>query len=310
LRIVFLATAEFAVPSLRELVAAGYTVVAVVTAPDKPAGRGKQLGQSPVKTAALELGIPLLQPEKLKDPEFLAALGAYKPDLNVVVAFRMLPEVVWAMPPLGSVNLHGSLLPKYRGAAPIHWAIAGGETETGVTTFFLKHEIDTGDLILQRALPIGPNDTTGDIYPRLAALGAALIVETCSAIQAQNPPRTPQIAKGPMPHAPKLNPDNTAINWDLPANQVHNFIRGMSPSPCAHTRLEGIYTRIYRTAPATPPLPDFPSGALALGPAGELLAACATGWVEILELQLEGKKRVSARDYLNGNRGKLPLSIG
>jgi len=302
MRLVFFGTAEFAVPCLESLVKAGHTVLAVVTAPDKPAGRGYELKGSPVKEAALKLGLTLLQPEKLKAPDFLAQLAALAPELQVVVAFRMLPEVVWAAPPLGTLNVHGSLLPKYRGAAPIHWAVALGESETGVTTFFLKHEVDTGDLIFQQRTPIGPAETTGDVYNRLMALGAALLAKTLAAIEAGTAPALPQVYSSDLPHAPKITTENSKADFLKTAEEVRNHIRGMYPFPCAWATLGGTYMKLHAAQVAavdTDELPHKGPGHL-VGHQQHLLVRCADTWLELTEVQPEGKKRMSGASYING----------
>ncbi len=232
-------TPDFAVASLHRLLSAGCQVVAVVTAPDRPSGRGLHLTPSPVKKAAEAANLPVLQPEKLRDPAFLEQLASFEADLQVVVAFRMLPEVVWAMPTIGTFNLHGSLLPQYRGAAPINWAIINGETETGVTTFFIEKEIDTGQMIFQDTEPIYPADTAGALHDRLMERGANLVVKTVQAIEAGDYPRTPQPTAEIMKPAPKLNRETTEINWNQPALTIRNFVRGLSPYPTAWTLMNG-----------------------------------------------------------------------
>jgi len=231
LRIVFMGTPEFAVPSLRALVAGGYNVVAVVTTPDKPAGRGQKLHQSEVKLAALELGLPVLQPEKLKAPEFVEAMQALKPDLGIVIAFRMLPEVIWAMPRLGTFNLHASLLPQYRGAAPINWAVINGETETGVTTFLLNHEIDKGAIIAQVRVPILPEDNVGTMYDKLMHTGTALVTETVDRIAAGDiqPMEQTGIDESRLHPAPKIFKEDCRIDWSWEGRRIVNFVRGLSP---------------------------------------------------------------------------------
>ncbi|MFN3316928.1 MAG: methionyl-tRNA formyltransferase, partial [Raineya sp.] len=235
MRIIFMGTPEFAVPSLQVLVENGYNIVGVVTAPDKPAGRGKQMQVSEVKQYALSQNLPILQPEKLKSPDFLAELQALKADLQVVVAFRMLPEVVWAMPPIGTFNLHASLLPKYRGAAPINWAIINGETETGVTTFFLQHEIDTGNIIFQEKEPISPTDTAGSLYQRLMHKGAKLVLKTVQTIEKGDVQTFPQV--GEITHAPKIFRETCQIDWNKTSTEIYNFVRGLAPYPAAWTTL-------------------------------------------------------------------------
>jgi methionyl-tRNA formyltransferase len=246
LRIVFMGTPEFAVASLDALVQAGCNIVAVITAPDKPAGRGMKLQESAVKKYAVEKGLPLLQPEKLKNPQFLETLRNLRADLQVVVAFRMLPEVVWNMPPMGTINVHGSLLPKYRGAAPINWAIINGEKETGVTTFKLQHEIDTGNILLQQRLPIGEEETAGELHDRMKVAGAELLVKTVQGLADGTLKEIPQSDVNDVPHAPKIFTETCQINWNKTVEEIHNLIRGLSPYPGAFTTLHGKTLKIYR----------------------------------------------------------------
>ncbi len=309
-------TPEFAVASLGALVKAGCNIVAVITAPDKPGGRGMQLQQSAVKNYAVENGLAVLQPEKLKNPDFLQELKDLHADLQVVVAFRMLPEAVWNMPPMGSVNLHGSLLPQYRGAAPINWAVINGEKETGVTTFKLKHEIDTGDILLQESFPIGENETAGDIHDRMKGIGAALLVKTIKGLAEGNLNETSQssivnddssVVNGThspltthhsLKHAPKIFTETCEINWNKPINEVYNLIRGLAPYPAAFTFLQGKKLKIYRAdkilkAPVSEP--GFETDHKTY-----LHFACADGYISILELQLEGKKKMDIASFLRG----------
>lgn len=239
LRIVFMGTPEFAVPSLRALVAGGYNIVAVVTAPDKPAGRGQKLRESEIKVAARDLGLPVLQPEKLKAPEFLEALRALHPDLGIVIAFRMLPEAVWALPRLGTFNLHASLLPQYRGAAPINWVLIHGDTETGVTTFLLNHEIDKGAILGQIRVPIQPDDNVGTLYDRLMHTGTALVTQTVDQIAAgvTTPIAQDGIDEGTLWPAPKIFKEDCRIDWSQPGRRIRDFIRGLSPYPAAWSLL-------------------------------------------------------------------------
>ena len=241
LRIIFMGTPEFAVPSLRALVAEGYNVVAVVTAPDKPAGRGQKLRESEVKTAARELGLPVMQPEKLKDPQFVAAMEALKPDLGIVIAFRMLPEIIWAMPRFGTFNLHASLLPQYRGAAPINWAVINGETETGVTTFLLNHEIDKGGIIGQIRVPIDSTDNVGSMYEKLMNIGTSLVIDTVERISSGNihPVEQENIDEATLRPAPKIFKEDCIIDWSRNGKEIIDFIRGLSPYPSAWTQLDG-----------------------------------------------------------------------
>jgi len=299
MRIVFMGTPEFAVASLDILVKNGHDIVGVVTATDKPAGRGKQLQQSAVKKYALEHGLRVLQPEKLKAPGFLEELAALQPDLQVVVAFRMLPEVVWNLPPLGTINLHGSLLPAYRGAAPINWAVINGETETGVTTFFLQQEIDTGSIIQQAKMPIGPNETAGEVHNRMMALGAKTLLQTVNDIQAGNAQGTPQDMGGNYPHAPKIFREDCQIKWDQPIDAVYNHIRGLSPYPAAWTVLDGKTLKIYRAHTEHTPHQETP-GTLDTDGKTHLRFATQGGHLYVDELQLEGKKRLSTKEFLLG----------
>lgn len=303
LRIIFLGTPDFAVASLKALIDAGANVVAVVTAPDKPAGRGMQLQQSAVKQYALSCNLPVLQPEKLKNPEFLAELASYKVDLQVVVAFRMLPVAVWDMPPMGTINVHGSLLPQYRGAAPINWAIINGEAETGVTTFKLKHEIDTGDILLQKKVDIMPEDNVGSLYEKLMQAGAELLVTTVKALAAGQLEEIPQadIPVEKLKAAPKIFKEHTRIDWTKSVQDVHNLIRGLSPYPAAFTILQDKTFKIYssHTEPATPGLSP---GTYDTDGKTYLRFAAADGWVYADEVQQEGKKRMDIASFLRGFR--------
>lgn len=306
LRIVFMGTPDFAVASLDALVQAGCKIVGVITAPDKPAGRGMKMTESAVKKYAAEKGLYLLQPEKLKNPVFIEELRALRADLQIVVAFRMLPEIVWNMPPLGTVNLHGSLLPQYRGAAPIHWAVINGEKVTGVTTFKLKHEIDTGDILLQKSFPIGEEETTGEVHDRMKMIGADLLVETVKGLAEGTLQKIDQSAivnreSTILKHAPKLFTENCQVNWNDEAAKIHNLIRGLSPFPGALSTLDGKILKIYRankelvahTQPAGNVLSDGKTF---------LKFACADGYIHIKDLQLEGKKRMLVEDFLRGYR--------
>ncbi|HQD13162.1 MAG TPA: methionyl-tRNA formyltransferase, partial [Chitinophagales bacterium] len=247
LRIVFMGTPDFAVPSLDILVQNNYDVVGVITAPDKPAGRGQQLQQSAVKKYAVEKGLHILQPEKLKNPEFIAELKALEANLFIVVAFRMLPEMVWQMPEYGTFNLHASLLPQYRGAAPINWAVINGEKETGVTTFFLQHEIDTGNIILQETIKIEEEDNAGTVHDKLMNVGSQLVLKTVRAIEENKVQESPQSAinSPQLKHAPKIFKETCLIDWQRPAAEIHNLIRGLSPYPAAFTYLDGKVLKIY-----------------------------------------------------------------
>lgn len=300
LRIVFMGTPAFAAHSLAYLLDRGVNIVGVVTATDKLGGRGgKQLLQSAVKQLAVARGLPLLQPEKLRDPAFLEGLRTWKADLQLVVAFRMLPEVVWSMPPLGTINLHASLLPKYRGAAPINWVIIRGERETGLTTFFLQHAIDTGDLLLQCRTPIGENETAGELHDRLMALGAELLLDTLQGLEAGSLQAQPQ-ADAAATHAPKIFHDTCRVDCNAPAREVHNFIRGMSPSPGAWLLHNGEEIKLLRTRVDETPH-SLPPGQWLVGKK-EIRLTTAAGVVLVEELQPQGKRRMSAIDYINGQR--------
>ncbi|WP_345269161.1 methionyl-tRNA formyltransferase [Nibrella viscosa] len=301
LRIIFMGTPEFAVASLQRLLNAGCQVVAVVTAPDRPSGRGLQVIASPVKKAAEAAGLPVLQPEKLRDPAFLEQLRSFQADLQVVVAFRMLPEVVWAMPTIGTFNLHASLLPQYRGAAPINWAIINGETETGVTTFFIEKEIDTGQMIFQDTEPVYPDDTAGTLHDRLMEKGADLVLKTVRAIEAGDYPRTPQPTATDLKPAPKLHRETCEVNWNQPAEVVRNFVRGLSPYPTAWTTLNGKFYKLYNVSVAANRLGAFSPGTIDTDNKTYINIAVADGWISIDELQAEGKRRMTVEEFLRGN---------
>ncbi|RXK50879.1 methionyl-tRNA formyltransferase [Aquirufa rosea] len=300
MRIIFFGTPDFAVASLEALMEAQFQVVAVVTAPDKPAGRGQQIQASPVKLYAEKHQLPILQPIKLKDPEFLEELKSYQADLQVIVAFRMLPEAVWNMPPLGTFNLHASLLPNYRGAAPIHWAVINGEEETGVTTFFLQHEIDTGDLLFQEKEPIYPTDTTGDLYERLMKKGAKLVVKTAQAIQDKNVHPSPQVLTGDMKPAPKLHRATGEVHWSKPGKEIINLVRGMHPFPGSHTTFQGKNCKLIRVEFHPEVIPDLGIGVWDSDQKTYLRVGCADGYIQILEWQMEGKKRMPIAEFLRG----------
>lgn len=307
LRLVFMGTPDFAVPALESLLAwPGGRVVAVVTAPDRPAGRGRQLQASAVKVVAEAHGLPVLQPTNLKAPEFQAELRAYAADLQVVVAFRMLPEAVWNMPRLGSINIHGSLLPQYRGAAPINWALMNGETETGVTSFFLRHEIDTGDLIMQDRLPILPADDFGSLYDKLKMTGAALARRSVEAIAAGTAPSTPQQASADLRAAPKIQKETGRLDFHRPAAELANWVRGLSPIPTAFAALpDGRILKIFRAQvlPADASAePLAAPGTWATDGRQYLRVAAADGWLDLLDVQLEGKKRLPVKELLLGFR--------
>ena len=307
LRIVFMGTPEFAVASLDALVKAGCTIVGVITSPDKPGGRGMQLQQSAVKKYAIEHNLNVLQPEKLKDPEFLAALKSLQADLQIVVAFRMLPEVVWNMPPMGSVNLHGSLLPQYRGAAPINWAVINGEKKTGATTFKLKHEIDTGDILLQESFPIEENDTAGDVHDKMKEIGAALLVKTVKGLVDESLKESPQVQVSDrdgqtlLKHAPKIHTDTCRINWSQPVETVFNHIRGLSPYPAAFTIMNEKMLKVYK-AKKEIAIPTHSEGEYETDGKTFLKFACTNGYLHLLEIQLEGKKKMGIEEFLRGFR--------
>ena len=303
IRIIYMGTPDFAVESLRALVDGGYNVVAVVTMPDKPAGRGHQLQYSAVKQYALSVGLPILQPERLKDESFLQELRSYNADLQIVVAFRMLPEVVWNMPRLGTFNLHASLLPQYRGAAPINWAVINGEKETGATTFMLQHEIDTGNIILQERISIADDENVGSVHDRLMTMGAGLVTRTVDLIidsenNSQPVPTIPQDDSLQLKAAPKIFKDTCAIDFSRSAQQVYNHIRGLSPYPAAWIS----------QMPSSHPLSQVLKGAKVYKAAttqlaeqkGHIIVPCAQGYIDLLELQLPGKKRMDASALLNG----------
>ena len=306
LRIVFMGTPEFAVASLNALVEAGFNIVGVITAPDKPAGRGMKLTESAVKKYAIEKGLKVLQPAKLKNTEFLEELKMLEADLQVVVAFRMLPEVVWKMPPLGTINWHGSLLPQYRGAAPINWAIINGERETGVTTFKLQQEIDTGDILLQEKILIGENDTAGQLHDIMKEIGANLLVATVRGIEDGSLQETSQShaiqqEDGELKHAPKIFTPTCSIDWNKSVNEVYNLIRGLSPYPAAFTELNGKKLKIFKSEKENV-LPTEAAGEWRTDKKTFLKFACTDGYIVLKELQLEGKKRISIDEFLRGYR--------
>ena len=306
LRIVFMGTPEFAVPSLDRLFKAGYDIVGVITAPDKPAGRGMKLTESAVKKYALEKNLRILQPEKLKAPEFIEELRSLKADVQVVVAFRMLPEVVWNMPPLGTINLHGSLLPQYRGAAPINWAIINGEKETGVTTFKLQHEIDTGNILLQEKIKIEDDETAGSLHDKMMEIGADLLLKTINELEKgtlkevpQNSPLT--IDYSPAKHAPKIFTETCEIDWNKNVEEIYNLIRGLSPYPAAFTHLNGKKLKIF-SAEKEMTKPGEKPGSYITDHKTFLKFAATDGFISLKEIQLEGKKRMGIEDFLRGWR--------
>jgi len=300
LRIIFMGTPEFAVESLKALVEKQFNIVGVITAVDKPRGRGQKLAISPVKEYARSQNIPVLQPTNLKSPEFHKELLSYKANLFVVVAFRMLPELVWSMPEYGTFNLHASLLPQYRGAAPINWAIMNGETETGVTTFFIKHEIDTGNIILQEKEPIHDNDNVGTLYGRLMNKGADLVVKTVETIRDDSFTLTEQKDVECTHHAPKLFKEDCEINWERSPKEVYDFIRGLSPYPAAWTHFHDKNYKIFETEIS--PIAIEGSSGDVMSTQDEIFVKTGTGTLKILDLQLEGKKRMRAADFLRGNK--------
>ena len=300
-------TPEFAVPSLERLLNAGYEIAAVVTAPDKPAGRGMQLNESAVKKFAVSKGLKILQPEKLKDPQFLHQLKHLNADLQVVVAFRMLPEVVWNMPPMGTINLHGSLLPQYRGAAPINWAIINGEKETGVTTFKLQHEIDTGNILLQKKIAIADNENAGQLHDKMMKIGAEVLLETVNELTKGNLKETRQTdIEGrnlQLRHAPKIFSETCEIDWQKGVDEVYNLIRGLSPYPAAFTFLNNKKLKIFSADKEVKSVEEQP-GTLLTDNKYFLKFACDNGYISVNELQLEGKKKMQIEDFLRGWRNQ------
>lgn len=307
LRIVFMGTPEFAVASLNALIKNDYNIVAVITAPDKPSGRGMKLSESAVKKYALEHGLPLLQPEKLRNPEFLSALQSLNADLQIVVAFRMLPEVVWSMPPMGTINVHGSLLPQYRGAAPINWAIINGEKETGVTTFKLQHAIDTGDILLQERIPVADDETAGELHDRMKDIGAALLVKTVDGLLHNTLEEKSQSAithsdsETSLRHAPKIFTDTCRIDWNQSVDRIYNLIRGLSPYPAAFTMLDGKTLKIFACKKLYPHSMQSAGSHITDGK-NYLRFFAGDGCIDITELQIEGKKRMAVTDFLRGYR--------
>lgn len=301
LKIVFMGTPAFAVAPLRELVQHGYDIVGVITAPDKPAGRGRQLHQSAVKQYAQSQGLKVLQPEKLKDPSFLEDLRALGANLQVVVAFRMLPEVVWAVPEYGTFNLHASLLPQYRGAAPINWAIINGETETGVTTFFLQQEIDTGDIILQERIPILPDDTAGTLHDKLMTLGAEVVLKTVQLIEQNAVKPIPQPQAGIWHKAPKIFKEDCLIDWARSGQDIMNFIRGLSPYPAAYTTLHSKTLKVFK-AEFKQASHDHQPGEILTDRKSYFYFAVPDGFISCLEIQAEGKSKMPVKEFLLGYR--------
>jgi methionyl-tRNA formyltransferase len=302
MRIVFMGTPQFAVASLQELIEAGSDIVGVITAPDKPAGRGQKVSESAVKQYAVAHGLKVLQPENLKSSAFLEELKSLNADLQVIVAFRMLPEVVWAMPPKGTINLHASLLPQYRGAAPINWVLINGETETGVTTFFLKQEIDTGDILFTEKVTLTGHETAGELHDRLMHKGAGLLVKTVKAVESgryNEHPQSEQLPDIELKTAPKLFKEFCNIDWNKPALEVYNLIRGLSPAPTAYTSLNDKVFKIFNaelqlTHPAIQP------GGFLTDSKTYLKFAAKDGFISVTDAQLEGKKRMSIAEFLRG----------
>lgn len=301
LKIIFMGTPEFAVPSLKTLVENNYEIVGVITTPDKPSGRGLKLSASPVKEYAQSVGLNILQPTNLKNQEFLEDLKSLGANLQIVVAFRMLPEVVWNMPKLGTFNLHASLLPQYRGAAPINWAIINGEKETGASTFFLQHEIDTGNLILQEKEPIHEDDNAETLYERLKNMGAQLVLKTVKSIESGTAPSIPQAQDQELKSAPKIYKETCEINWNKSAREIFNFVRGLSPYPTAWTTLNGKFFKIHKTKVVDNSSKQAPGEVKSDGKTF-IHVSCGEGVLALEELQAEGKKKMLVEEFLRGNK--------
>ena len=301
LRIVFMGTPDFAVASLDALVQSGFKVVGVITAPDKPAGRGMKLTESPVKKYAVEKDIAVLQPIKLKDPEFIQNLSGLNADLQVVVAFRMLPEIVWNMPSMGTVNVHGSLLPQYRGAAPINWAVINGEKETGVTTFKLQHAIDTGNILMKEVIPIGEDENAGSVHDRMKEIGAQLLVKTIKGLAEGSITEIPQdsVIESDLNHAPKIFTETCKIDWNKPVNDIYNLIRGLSPYPGAFTFLNDKMFKIFAASKNTNTHSKQP-GSMESDGKTYIRFYGVDGSIDCKEIQLEGKKRMTVEEFLRG----------
>ena len=302
LRIIFMGTPEFAVVSLDKLVTAGCNIVAVITAPDKPAGRGMEMQFSAVKKYAVEKGLTVLQPDKLKHPDFIEQLKSLQADLQIVVAFRMLPEMVWNMPPMGTLNLHGSLLPQYRGAAPINWAIINGEAYTGVTTFKLKHEIDTGDILLTEKIPLVDNETAGTLHDKMKFVGADLLLKTVIGLSENSITETPQNHQEVLKNAPKIFTENCIIDWHKSAVEINQLINGLSPYPAAFTYLNEKKLKIFSAEIELSDTSSIEKGMHQTDGKNYLKFSCADGFIYIKDLQLEGKKRMPISDFLRGYR--------
>ena len=308
LRLIFMGTPEFAVASLDTLVKSKFNIVGVVTAPDKPAGRGLKVNESAVKKYAVKHNLKVLQPEKLKNPGFLEELKSLNADLQIVVAFRMLPEVVWNMPPMGTVNLHASLLPQYRGAAPINWAVINGEKETGVTTFKLQHEIDTGNILMQESFPIGDDETAGELHDRMKEIGARLLVKTVEGLADGTLVETPQVSVlsteySVLRHAPKITTQTSQIDWTKPVDEIHNLIRGLSPYPAAFTEIGDQTIKIFKSEKELA-IPTSKPGRWESNGKTYLKFAAKDGYIHVKDVQLEGKKRMTVEDFLRGYRFK------
>ncbi len=305
LRIVFMGTPEFAVASLDALIQAGCNIVGVITAPDKPAGRGMQLTESAIKKYAVEKDLLVLQPEKLKNPEFLQYLKALQADIQVVVAFRMLPEVVWNMPPMGTINVHGSLLPQYRGAAPINWAVINGETETGVTTFKLQHAIDTGDILLQQSILIGAEENVGEIHDKMKLIGAATLIKTIQGLAEGTLEEISQFSilnsQLEIKHAPKIFTETCVIDWTKSVDEIHNLIRGLSPYPSAFTNLNNKKLKIFKSSKELASH-EHKVGKVFTDNKTYLKFSCSNGFIHLLDMQLEAKKRLLIEEFLRGYR--------
>ena len=304
LRIVYFGTPDFAVEGLKVIVENNYNIVGVITAPDKPAGRGKKLSESAIKKYAINNGLKVLQPTNLKSNEFVNELKTLNANLQIVVAFRMLPEIVWNMPELGTFNLHASLLPQYRGAAPINWVIINGETKTGVTTFFLQHEIDTGNIILQEEIKISENDNAETLHDKLMKLGGSVILKTVKQIESGNINSTPQNNESELKLAPKIFKPDTKINWDNSTKYIYDFIRGLSPYPASWTKINGKFLKIFETEK------DFitvSSDKIITDNKTYLKIKTNDGYISLLSVQLEGKKRIIISDFLRGYNNEINI---
>lgn len=309
MRVVFMGTPDFAVPSLKALAEAQYDVAAVVTQPDRPRGRGKKETPPPVKETARALNIPVFQPLRIKDPDFINLLKGLSPDVIVVVAFgRILPRDILVLPEYGCINVHASLLPKYRGAAPIHWAVINGEKSTGITTMYMDEGLDTGDMILREAVPIHEEDNVGDLHDRMASLGASLLTKTLSLIKSGQAPRTPQA--GESSYAPMLTAEDERILWDRPARDIYNQVRGMNPWPGARATMHGKVLKIWRAAALEEDGSDLLPGQVISSGADGILVRAGTGRLKITELQLQGAKRLGAADFLRGTPVPAGTALG